>query len=151
MLIHCGTIQSHTHADRVKRKKLPFTSNESFSKHFQYRREYNSFKIMSSCFNSVFHNFKSFRNYADISYVNAPYQMHVFSFILFLFSSLTPLPIALSVCPLCWFACLQQKCWLEWLSYTCCTVFRYQFVGTEFHNFYYMRMNVYTKCCFCLF
>lgn len=90
MLIHCGTIQSHTHADRVKRKKLPFTSNESFSKHFQYRREYNSFKIMSSCFNSVFHNFKSFRNYADISYVNAPYQMHVFSFILFL--SLPPSP-----------------------------------------------------------
>lgn len=66
-------------------------------------------------------------------------------------SSLTPLPISLSVCPLCWFACLQQKCWLEWLSYTCCTVFRYQFVGAEFHNFYYMRMNVYTKCCFCLF
>lgn len=64
--------------ERQRMSLVPSTTQMSLLQTFSLRQEYNSFKIMSSRFNSVLQNFKSFRNYADISYVNASYHMHVF-------------------------------------------------------------------------
>lgn len=103
-----------------------------FFKTFSLRQEYNSFKIMSSRFNSVLQNFKSFRNYADISYVNASYHMHVF------YSPAFSLPLGVSFL----LSTLQTMAW-ERSATHCCTLFRNtEFVVTKNVCIMCVRMRV---------